>query len=160
MAVHSVWESLSAQGGGGGRRITEAIWRHAQFDGYLAHELIEDLDDPGHLLVVSQWTTRGRADEVLHDYASHRNARRANELVSRPRTRTRPRRVWWGMTPDTLLALASDAVPQPDRGPTIYPDPLASPATAAQALSLPRLDTSRLAALRIYKTVVQLVDGL
>lgn len=66
------------------------------------------------------------------------------------------------MTPDTLLALANLTVPRkPDRGPTIYPDPLASPATAAQAISLPRLDTSQLAALReLHKTVVQLVDGL
>ena len=64
------------------------IWRDmTQFEGYLAHKLIEDLDDPGHLLVVSQWTTRQRADEVLREYADHPNARRANELVSRPRTR-------------------------------------------------------------------------
>jgi len=58
-----------------------------QFDGYVSHELIADLDDPGHLLVVGQWTTRERADEVLRDYSDHPNARRANELVSRPRTR-------------------------------------------------------------------------
>jgi predicted RNA-binding Zn ribbon-like protein len=66
------------------------------------------------------------------------------------------------MTPDTLLGLANLTVPRrPDRGPTFYPDPLASPAKAAQALSLPRLDASRLAALReLHKTVVQLVDGL
>ena len=32
MAVHSVWESLSAQGGGGGRRITEAICDMTWFD--------------------------------------------------------------------------------------------------------------------------------
>lgn len=48
---------------------------------------IEDLDDSSHLLVVSRWTTRQRADEVLREYADHPNARRANELVSRPRTR-------------------------------------------------------------------------
>jgi predicted RNA-binding Zn ribbon-like protein len=66
------------------------------------------------------------------------------------------------VTPDTLLRLANLTVPRrPDRGPTIHPDPLASPATAAQALSLPRLDTSHVAALReLHKTVVQLVDGL
>ena len=67
-----------------------------QFDGYLAHDLIEDLDEPGHLLVVSQWTTRQLADDVLRKYTDHPNARRANELVSRPRTRfvghTVPRR--------------------------------------------------------------------
>lgn len=66
------------------------------------------------------------------------------------------------MTPDTLLGLANLTVPRkPDRGPTTYPDPLADPATAAQAASFPRLATSELAALRgLHKTVVQLVDGL
>jgi len=66
------------------------------------------------------------------------------------------------MTPDTLLGLANLTVPRkPDRGPTIHPDPLAGPATAAQALSLRRLDTSQLGALRgLHRTVVQLVDGL
>jgi heme-degrading monooxygenase HmoA len=89
MAVYSVWESyFPANQTQDGRAITEAIWRDMpQFDGYLSHELIEDLDDPGHLLVVSQWSTRERADAVLRDYAPHPNARRANELVSRPRTR-------------------------------------------------------------------------
>jgi predicted RNA-binding Zn ribbon-like protein len=64
--------------------------------------------------------------------------------------------------PETLLKLANLTVPRkPARGPTIHPDPLASPATAAQALSLPRRDTSELAALReLHKTIVQLVDGL
>ncbi len=89
MTVYSVWEShFPLKDADQGRVITEAIWRDmAHFDGYLTHELIEDLDDPGHLLVVSRWTTRQRADEVLCDYIDHRNARRANELVSRPRTR-------------------------------------------------------------------------
>lgn len=66
------------------------------------------------------------------------------------------------MTPDTLLGLANLTVPRkPDRGPTIHPDPLASPATAAQALSLPRLDASQLGNLReLHKTIVELVDGL
>jgi quinol monooxygenase YgiN len=89
MPVYSVWEShFPSEEMHEGRAITEAIWRDMpQFDGYLTHELIEDLDDPGHLLVVSQWTTRQRADEVLREYADHPNARRANELASRPRTR-------------------------------------------------------------------------
>jgi predicted RNA-binding Zn ribbon-like protein len=66
------------------------------------------------------------------------------------------------MTPDTLLGLANLAASRkPDRGPTVHPDPLASPAAAAQALSLPRLDTSELVALReLHETVVALVDGL
>jgi len=89
MPAYSVWEShFLPEQMQEGIAITEAIWRDmTQFDGYLTHELIEDLEDPGHLLVVSQWTTRQRADEVLRDYATHPNAVRANELVSCPRTR-------------------------------------------------------------------------
>lgn len=87
--VYSVWESRFPTGAiEEGRALTEAIWRDmTEFGGYLTHELIVDADDLGHLLVVSQWTTRQRADEVLREYAPHPNARRANELVSRPRTR-------------------------------------------------------------------------
>jgi quinol monooxygenase YgiN len=89
MPVYSVWDSHFPAGEAQqGRAVIEAIWRDMTgFDGYVSHELIEDLDDPGHVLVVSQWTNRERADEVLGEYASHANARRADELVSRPRTR-------------------------------------------------------------------------
>jgi predicted RNA-binding Zn ribbon-like protein len=66
------------------------------------------------------------------------------------------------VTPDALLRLANLTVPRkPDRGPTIHPDPLANPETAAQALSLPGLDPSELAALReLHRTIVRLLDGL
>ena len=66
------------------------------------------------------------------------------------------------MTPDTLLTVVNLTVPRkPDRGPTISPDPLAAPATAAQALGLPRLAASELDALReLHKTIVLLVEGL
>ena len=89
MPVYSVWEShFPAEAAQEGRAITEAIWRDmSEFDGYVAHELVEDLDDTGHLLVVSQWTTRQRADDTLREYANHPNALRANQLVSFPRTR-------------------------------------------------------------------------
>ena len=89
MPVYSVWEShFPPEDAREGRAVTEAIWCDMpEFHGYLNHELIEDLDDPGHLLVVSQWATRQRADEVLREYADHPNARRANQLVSRPRRR-------------------------------------------------------------------------
>ena len=89
MPAYSVWEShFLPEQMQEGIAITEAIWRDmTHFDGYVTHELIEDLDDPGHLLVVSQWTARQHADAVLREYAGHPNARRANQLVSRPRTR-------------------------------------------------------------------------
>jgi heme-degrading monooxygenase HmoA len=89
MPVYSVWEShFPVAAAQEGKAITEAIWRDmVGFDGYVSHELVEDLDDPGHLLVVSRWSTRERADAVLREYATHPNARRANALVSRPRER-------------------------------------------------------------------------
>ncbi len=71
MAVHSVWEShFPPKAAEEGRRITEAIWRDmTRLDGYLAHELIA--------------RRRSRSPD---EYATP-NAWRANELVSRPRTR-------------------------------------------------------------------------
>ena len=89
MPVFSVWEShFPAATAREGKAITEAIWRDMlDFDGYVSHELVEDLDDPGHLLVVSRWSSRERADAVLREYRSHPNALRANQLVSRPRER-------------------------------------------------------------------------
>ncbi len=165
MPVFSLWEShFPPAAAGEGRAITEAIWRDMRrFEGYLAHELIEDLDDPGHLFVVSRWTTRRRADEALHEYADHPDrATRERARLAPADAVPRPRRLGAGVTPETLLSLANLTVPRkPGRGATIHPDPLASPATAAQALSLPRLDSAALAALReLHETIVQLVDGL
>jgi predicted RNA-binding Zn ribbon-like protein len=66
------------------------------------------------------------------------------------------------MTPDTLVELANLTVPRkPDRRPTIHPDPLARPATAADALGLPAVDESELCGLReLHDTIVALVDDL
>jgi heme-degrading monooxygenase HmoA len=57
------------------------------YAGYLGHELLEDLDDPGHILVISRWSSREHADETLQDYADNPNAKAANRLVRRPRRR-------------------------------------------------------------------------
>jgi quinol monooxygenase YgiN len=90
MPIFSIWESRFPDGRAAeGREVTEAIWRDMQsFDGYLSHELLVDADDPGHLLVISQWTSREHADESLRRYAAHPNARIANSLVVEPRRRT------------------------------------------------------------------------
>ncbi len=52
MSVSSIGESrFPAQTTEEGISVTKAIWRDMlSFDGYLAHELIEDLDQPGHLI--------------------------------------------------------------------------------------------------------------
>lgn len=89
MSVFSIWEShFPAEAAEEGRRVTEAIWRDmASFDGYLRHTLVEDLDDPGHLLVISVWESRAAADRIRDEYATHANARRAEALSTEPRRR-------------------------------------------------------------------------
>ncbi|MFI5695854.1 putative quinol monooxygenase [Kribbella sp. NPDC051586] len=89
MATYSIWESrFPPEAAERGRTITKAIWQDMLgFDGYLRHELLVDADDPGHLLVVSQWTSQAPADAALRAYAGHPNAVAANELVTEPRRR-------------------------------------------------------------------------
>jgi heme-degrading monooxygenase HmoA len=89
MGVYSIWESrFPAETSNEGISVTKAIWHDMlSFDGYLAHELIQDLDQPGHLIVVSRWASREAADAAL-SYRSHPNAERAEQLVSEPRRRT------------------------------------------------------------------------
>ena len=90
MPIYAIWESrFPAPRAATGRAVTEAIWRDmTSFEGYLDHELLVDIDDPGHLLVVSQWASREHADESLRLYVEHPNARAANSLVAEPRRRT------------------------------------------------------------------------
>lgn len=89
MSVYSIWESeFPSDHREEGIEVTCANWRDMPgFDGYLAHEIVEDLDQPGHLIVVSRWTSREAADAAL-SYASHPNAQRANTLAVGARKRT------------------------------------------------------------------------
>jgi quinol monooxygenase YgiN len=89
MSVYSIWESLFPAGDADeGVAVTREIWRDMRaFDGYLDHEVVQDLDQPGHVIVVSRWAGRAAADAAM-SYASHPRARRADRLVSEPRRRT------------------------------------------------------------------------
>ena len=89
MPIYAIWESrFPAPRAATGRAVTEAIWRDmTSFEGYLDHELLVDVDDPGHLVVVSQWASQEHADESLRLYADHPNARAVNNLVAEPRRR-------------------------------------------------------------------------
>jgi quinol monooxygenase YgiN len=89
MSVYSIWESRFPPAVvDEGVRVTQAIWQDMRsFNGYVEHELVQDLDQPGHLIVISRWASSEAADAAL-SYASHPNAQRANELVSEPRRRT------------------------------------------------------------------------
>jgi quinol monooxygenase YgiN len=89
MPIFAIWESrFAGPSAREGRAVTEAIWRDmTDFVGYLDHELVVDLDDPGHLLVISRWASREHADDALQAYRGHRNARAANDLAAEPRRR-------------------------------------------------------------------------
>ena len=89
MPVCVVWEShFSAEHADAGLEVTEAIWLDMRaFAGYLEHELIRDVTDAGHLIVVSHWATRSAADNARDQYAGHPSAQRANSLVTEPRRR-------------------------------------------------------------------------
>jgi quinol monooxygenase YgiN len=89
LAIFSIWESyFPPELHDAGREVTEAIWKDMEsYEGYVSHQLIQDLDDAGHLMVLSTWSSREAADAVLEAYAGNPNAERANAMVSRPRTR-------------------------------------------------------------------------
>jgi quinol monooxygenase YgiN len=89
MSVFSIWESrYPPDRADEGLDVTRAIWADMPpFDGYLDHEIVQDLDDPGHLIVVSRWRSRAAADAAM-SYSSHPNVGRAEALVSEPRRRT------------------------------------------------------------------------
>ncbi len=88
MSVYSIWESrFPPESAAEGIKVTQAIWQDMlSFDGYLAHELVQDLDEQGHLIVISRWASREAADAAL-SYAAHPNATLVNALVSEPRRR-------------------------------------------------------------------------
>src|SRR5262245_51996797 len=67
MSVYSIWESqFPSEAAEEGISVTKAIWQDMlACDGYLGHELVEDLDQPGHLLVISRWASREAADAAL-----------------------------------------------------------------------------------------------
>ncbi len=89
MEVTVIWESrFPGASVKRGEEVTQKIWnamRH--FAGYVGHEIIRDLDDPGHILVISRWASRDAADKIKEQYASHPNAILANELVAEARRR-------------------------------------------------------------------------
>jgi heme-degrading monooxygenase HmoA len=89
VSIYSIWESrFPVESAEEGVQATRAIWQDMLgFDGYLEHEVVQDLDQPGHLFVLSRWESREAAEAALV-YLSHPNAQRVERLVSEPRRRT------------------------------------------------------------------------
>ena len=87
MSVYTIWEStFPIDAREEGTEVTSAIWRDMpEFEGYVGHETVEDLDRPGHLMVIGAGRVDsggGRAGVSLEPDRS-----RADALVSEPRRR-------------------------------------------------------------------------
>jgi hypothetical protein len=90
MKAYSVWETrLKPEGAEQGFAITKQIWVDMQsFEGYEGHMLLRDQDDPGHLLLISLWTTRMDADKALKLYpADNPNVKALQPLLLKQRAR-------------------------------------------------------------------------
>ena len=72
--------------------MTERIWEDMLgFEGHAGHELLQDLDDPGHLLVVSRWASRGSTPTGCSPSTpAARTRAKANRLAGHPEGRLAP----------------------------------------------------------------------
>ncbi|WP_462266901.1 antibiotic biosynthesis monooxygenase family protein [Mucilaginibacter sp.] len=50
-------------------------------EGYLGHEVIQDVSDPNHLMVNTHWSDRQKAEAVLTKYNNDAKITRAKELL-------------------------------------------------------------------------------
>ncbi len=105
MNVTVLWElRFPAAGAEGGLEVTRKILQDMrQFPGYVDHEIVRDLDDGGHLLVISHWTSREAIETVKNRYGGHPNVVLINQLASEPRLR------WFGMRVDDSSAAGKEA---------------------------------------------------
>lgn len=83
MAVKSVFEfKFPAEAVEEGRQLAQAIGNDMPpLHGYLDHEVIQDVADPGHILVNTRWTGREQAEAVLGSYQHDDKIKRAEMLV-------------------------------------------------------------------------------
>lgn len=90
MGIYVVWETwLKPEHADEGYDITRSIWQDMpRFKGYLGHFLLQDQNDPGHLLLISNWLSREHADESKKQYISNPKVANLQSLLSRERGRT------------------------------------------------------------------------
>lgn len=89
MNVTVVWEArFGPDNANQGQKVLKRIWNDmTQCAGYVDHETIADVGDPGHVVVISHWSSREAADRIRDEYSQHPNALEANRLSLEPRRR-------------------------------------------------------------------------
>jgi quinol monooxygenase YgiN len=90
VSVYVIWETWLKEGAEReGLMLTQHIWRDMRsYSGYQGHLLLQDQDQPGHLIVVGRWTTREQADRIRDDYARSSTVQQLKPLLARERTRS------------------------------------------------------------------------
>lgn len=70
-----------------GVRVAESIGGDMPSkEGYLSHEVIQDVSDAGHVMVNTLWNSRQQAEAVLTVYNNDPKVKRATELIGAPPT--------------------------------------------------------------------------
>lgn len=65
-----------------GRDLARAIGADMPaLDGYVGHEVVQDVADPGHFMVNTRWASREQGEAVLGAYRSDGKVKRAEELI-------------------------------------------------------------------------------
>jgi quinol monooxygenase YgiN len=91
MSVYVVWETWLKEGAEReGLRLTQQIWSDMRsYAGYQGHLLVQDQDQPGHLIVVGRWETREQVDWSRDDYTPRSSTvQQLRPLLARERTRS------------------------------------------------------------------------
>ncbi len=83
MAVKSMFEfKFPADAREEGLRLARAVGNDMPpLDGYLDHEVVQDVTDAGHVMVNTRWASREQAEAVLGNYNDDPKIKKANELI-------------------------------------------------------------------------------
>ena len=86
MSVKSMFEyKFPASAQQEGLKILQTIGKDmSATEGYLSYEIVQDVNDPGHLMGNTQWSTHAQATAVLATYQHDAKIKRATELSASP----------------------------------------------------------------------------
>lgn len=89
MDVTVVWDSWLKPGAEAeGLRLTRQVWSDMRaFEGYVSHQILVDLEAPGHIIALGRWRSREDADRVRERYKDSETIRQLVPLLARPRDR-------------------------------------------------------------------------
>lgn len=87
--VTVLWDTrVKPEAAAEGYALIRRIWRDMEhFAGYVSHRLLQEEDEAGHFVVVSEWESRAAADASREQYAQAEPVRLLMPLLAVPRIR-------------------------------------------------------------------------